>query len=300
MTTLLEHLDKIKHLIPPATERSIDVLEGGYSNEAYCLSWQGAPRWVLRVPGLDANDFRISRISEKIALSMAQEALISPSCLYFDQSSGLMVSQFVPQKAFDWQVNHNENDILRLAKSTKIIHEMPSNQCHYDLKSVILAYLTRCEEKLSKDNLLRHEVSFLQDLSFSYLNKVKPYTQVMCHNDINPKNCLADDLHFWVIDWEYAGMGDALFDIALIFSSHNFSDSQKALFLQHYDDQWVLEELVDDFNNYQLLYKIREMAWLLLKHLSTAQDVEAIQCYHAFKQEVQEEIRLKARIRQTF
>jgi len=295
MTTLLEHLDKIKHLIPPATELSIDVLEGGYSNKVYCLSWQGRPRWVLRVPGLDADDFQISRISEKIALSDAQETQISPSCLYFEETSGLMVSQFVAQKAFDWQVEHTDYDLLRLAKSTQLIHKMSSNQAHYELDKIILGYLGACEKKLSKDDLLRQEVGFLQDLSFSYLKKIRPYSPVMCHNDINPKNCLADDLHFWVIDWEYAGMGDALFDIALIFSAHNFTPRQQALFLSHYDDTLDLNALSDDLVNYQVLYKMREMAWLLLKHISTPQDVEAIQCYHAFKQEVLEDIvRIKA------
>jgi len=298
MTTLLEHLDKIKHLIPPATELSIDVLEGGYSNKVYCLSWQGRPRWVLRVPGLDADDFQISRFAEKIALREAQETQISPSCLYFEDTSGLMVSQFVAQKAFDWQVNHTDYDILRLAKSTQLIHEMSSNQTHYGLEKIIFGYLTACEKKLSKDDLLRQEVGFLQDLSFSYLKKIQAFTSVMCHNDINPKNCLADDLHFWVIDWEYAGMGDALFDIALIFSAHNFTSRQQALFLSHYDETLELNDLADDLANYQLLYKMREMAWLLLKHISTPQDVEAIQCYHAFKQEVLEDVeRIKAKPR---
>jgi hypothetical protein len=60
--------------------------------------------------------------------------------------------------------------------------------------------------------------------------------------------------------------------------------------LANYDESLTLETLTGDFDNYQLLYKIREMAWLLLKHISTAQDVEAIQCYHAFKQEVLEDI----------
>lgn len=201
-----------------------------------------------------------------------------------------MVSRFVPQKAFEWQVNHTEKDIVRLAKSTRLIHKMPSNQTHYDLKKIILTYLDNAEEKLSKDDLLRQETSFLRELSFSYLNKIRPYLAVMCHNDINPKNCLADDLHFWVIDWEYAGTGDALFDIALIFSSHNLTPKQQALFIKYYDDSLCLDELAGDLINYQLLYKIREMAWLILKHISTPQDVEAIQCYHAFKQEVLDDI----------
>ena len=290
MTTLLEHLDKIKHLIPPATELSIDVLEGGYSNKAYCLSWQGQARWVLRVPGLDADDFQISRISEKIALTKAQEAVISPSCLYFEEKTGLMVSQFVSQRPFEWQVNHQDFDVLRLAKTTRLIHEMPSNQKHYDLKKVLLTYLLNCKKKLSKDSLLRQEVNFLEELSFSYLENISAYDPVMCHNDINPKNCLADDLHFWVIDWEYAGLGDALFDIALIFSSHNLNHDQQVLFLKHYDASLDANQLKNDLINYQLLYKMREMAWLLLKHLTTAQDVEAIQCYHAFKQEVLSDI----------
>ena len=46
----------------------------------------------------------------------------------------------------------------------------------------------------------------------------------------------------------------------------------------------------EDLQNYQMLYRMREMAWLLLKHISTQQDVEAIQCYYGFKQELLDDL----------
>ena len=37
---------------------------------------------------------------------------------------------------------------------------------------------------------------------------------VLCHNDSHWDNVLDDGDDLWVIDWEYAGMGDPMFDLA--------------------------------------------------------------------------------------
>jgi thiamine kinase-like enzyme len=49
---------------------------------------------------------------------------------------------------------------------------------------------------------------------------VRPMTARPCHNDLLNANFLLDD-DLYVLDWEYAGMGDIFFDLA------NFSDHHK-------------------------------------------------------------------------
>src|SRR5262249_26039408 len=51
-----------------------------------------------------------------------------------------------------------------------------------------------------------------------------------CHNDLLNANFIADGDRIWVVDWEYAGMGDPFFDLAN-FSINNGldEDGERAL-----------------------------------------------------------------------
>ena len=45
-------------------------------------------------------------------------------------------------------------------------------------------------------------------------------TAVPCHNDLLNANFLDDGGHLWIVDWEYAGMGDRFFDLANFSINH--------------------------------------------------------------------------------
>jgi len=283
MIELDAYLNKIKHLIPAAAELDLEIIEGGYSNHAYLLSWEGRAQCVLRLPGLDEHTFQICRTAEKRALEQAAEQLLSPPCLYFDVVSGLMVSKYVPQAAFDWDVSHEDLNVIRLAKSLKHIHSLPTNNVAFCVNNTVSKYLECTSANLALTDERQQEVQWLTDIATPYLRKILPYHAVMCHNDLNPKNCLADEMHFWVIDWEYAGEGDPLFDIASVFASHNFTVEQKTLFFEYYPDDIPLVDLHASLENYQTLYKIRELAWMLLKS-ATSNVEDDLSGYYRFKE----------------
>jgi len=58
---------------------------------------------------------------------------------------------------------------------------------------------------------------------------------VLCHNDLNPSNIVVD-LHGrpWFVDWEYAGMGDPVFDLASCASQHALTRVQCDQLLDRY------------------------------------------------------------------
>ena len=58
-----------------------------------------------------------------------------------------------------------------------------------------------------------------------------PYTPRLCHNDLLNANFI-DDGQIRILDWEYAGMGNPVFDLANFSVHHGFSDEQ---------DRWLLE-----------------------------------------------------------
>lgn len=285
MTELAAYLEKIKHLIPSAADLQLERLTEGYTNHTFLLSWDDSPKAIMRVPDVDATLFQISRIAEKQAVRVASANLLSPSCFYFDSITGLMVSQYVPQKTYDWSVQHIDADIIRLAQALRSIHALPTNGAEFHVGHTIEHYLREAANRLSIGEVGHEEIDWLAQVANPYLQQIAPYEGVMCHNDLNPKNCLADPMHFWVIDWEYAAEGDPLFDIALVFQSHNFTPAQQALFFEHYSADAPTADWQATIANYQKLYQIRELAWMLLK-TATSKDENDWQNYSLYKEMV--------------
>lgn len=48
---------------------------------------------------------------------------------------------------------------------------------------------------------------------------IAPFRPVLCHNDLLPANLIDDGRRIWLVDWEYAGVGHPLFDLANVSSN---------------------------------------------------------------------------------
>jgi thiamine kinase-like enzyme len=58
---------------------------------------------------------------------------------------------------------------------------------------------------------------------------------VLCHNDLLNGNFLRDETgRIRILDWEYAGMGDAFFDLANFSAHHELTDAQIRFLLKAY------------------------------------------------------------------
>jgi thiamine kinase len=55
----------------------------------------------------------------------------------------------------------------------------------------------------------------------------------LCHNDVHHLN-VVDDGRLWLIDWEYAGIGDPYFDLASVCSYHGFGEELRVALLRAY------------------------------------------------------------------
>ncbi|MCP4360194.1 MAG: FAD-dependent oxidoreductase [Chloroflexi bacterium] len=55
-----------------------------------------------------------------------------------------------------------------------------------------------------------------------------------CHNDLLNGNFLLDNGRVFLLDWEYAGMGDVFFDLANLAAHHEFDDEQELWLLTNY------------------------------------------------------------------
>jgi len=72
-----------------------------------------------------------------------------------------------------------------------------------------------------------------------------------CHNDLLNANFIGDGTRTWLVDWEYAGMGDAFFDLGNFSVNHELDESGESELLAAYGSNdrraLVLMRFMSDF-----------------------------------------------------
>jgi thiamine kinase-like enzyme len=72
-----------------------------------------------------------------------------------------------------------------------------------------------------------------------------------CHNDLLNANFIGDGTRTWLVDWEYAGMGDAFFDLGNFAVNHELDESGESELLAAYGSNdsraLVLMRFMSDF-----------------------------------------------------
>src|SRR5207244_5805027 len=61
-----------------------------------------------------------------------------------------------------------------------------------------------------------------------------PMPDTTCHNDLLNANFLRDGDHVWIVDYEYAGMGDPFFDLGNFSINNGLSEEAQAMVLRLY------------------------------------------------------------------
>ncbi len=290
MKEIFNNLTSISYLLPPISELIIDKVDGGFSNKTYLIKWDKVPYFIIRCPVLDKDRFLINRAYEKQILPMATELGLSPPVLLLNDA-GFMVSEFVSQLAFPWEVKHTTKDIKRLAISLKEIHKLNIAGDLYKLDVVIKHYINQILSHSSLDESFVNQCDLLERATECLYSNIPDFIPCTCHNDLNPQNCLADNEKFWVIDWEYSGLGDPLFDLAVVKSSHNLSSDQVAILIHTYNESLPLEKTLATLEYYHALYLIREMVWMLLKFLFENDGAEDLSYYYVFSEKLYKKLK---------
>lgn len=269
-------------ILPTSSKIETTEFKGGFSNRVYLIHWDQLPQLVLRVPNIDCSAFYINRFNEINTLKFAASAGLSPKVVWHDEFGGVACN-FVNQPSLDWSVVHQDKDIVRIAQALTKAHSLPISEHEYLVFDVIEHYFKMIKQHGVNDASVCAEYEYLHAIFEQLARPAMILPAVLCHNDLNPKNFLMDDEKLWLIDWEYSGTGDALFDLAVIAKSHNLDDRQIALLVTSYQPSLPMGETLEAIAGYIKAYGLREMAWLLLKHLLTPEDTISLEYYYEFK-----------------
>ncbi|MEO9275581.1 phosphotransferase [Marinomonas sp. 5E14-1] len=282
MNVLSEYFVEMGKLLPNLSKVEATLLTEGFSNKVYLLRVEQVPRFVLRIPCIDCDAFFVNRKVEISTFKQAASVGLSPEIVWTNDKGGI-VCEFVSQSTMGWTVNHKNEDVKRIALALAKAHKLPAVDHKYSVFDVIDHYLKQIQAFVLDDELLNCEYEYLLDCFQGLTQPQSLLPFVLCHNDLNPKNILMDDDVLWLIDWEYTGVGDPLFDLSVVAKSHNLNDEQMEILLSTYQASLPLQEARLAIHTYKQCYALREMAWLFLKHLIDSEDKIALKQYFEFK-----------------
>jgi len=249
-------------------EIKIKAIKGGLTNQNFLVQ-ENSKKFFVRL-GDDMPEHNISRSKELIASNAAAEIGLSPAVIY--NTKGVLILEYIEgaMLSTDSIVDKLES-IISLIK--KIHSEMSKKLYGHSVNFGAFDAIKRYAKLLKN-----HKSSYTQLLP-SLLFQVdkleintSPYDIVFCHNDLIFTNFLDDEDRLWIVDWEYSGFNNPLFDLGDFASHCNFPENKEIFLLENYFEKKINEKLLLEFNSFKCAAILREAMWSMVAELTSKID----------------------------
>lgn len=244
------------------------ALAGGMTNKNYKVKISGKD-YMLRIPG-NGTESMISRINEKHNSKLANELGIDTHILYFDEVSGIKISELIEDAETINSQTAKREDIME--STTSILRKLHNSGLKFNNTFDVFKEIVKYEQLLKeangnnfKDYLdIRTKVMSLENKLEKLCREIKP-----CHNDTVAENFIkGKNDKLYLIDWEYSGSNDPMWDLAAHIIECDFNTDEEELFIQKYFETNKVEE---KYKTKILIYKIcQDFLWSLWTNIKEA------------------------------
>ena len=238
---------------------------GGMTNRNFKISFDGN-NYVLRIPG-NGTAGMVERGNEEVNTLLTYRMGVSPEILYFNEKNGIKLTRFIDgAETLTPATIQRYEHILQIAEIFRTLHGSAVRLNNdFNVFREIISY----ESLLDKTGVkmydgyekYRSRIFFLQERLNALGVELRP-----CHNDLVAENFIKDIRgKIYLIDWEYSGMNDPMWDFAALFLESNFTETNKTLLLEHYLGGSVNDVLIEKILIYQILMDFLWSIWTCIK-----------------------------------
>ncbi len=262
--------EKIKSL--PIWKGIIDIkpLEGGITNLNYLVN-DSEKKLVVRL-GSDIPEHLVYRANEILVSKAAYEIGVSPNLIY--NEPGVLVLDYIQSTTLEPLTVRN--NLERIIPVIKKIHNSIPNKLSGQSAIFWVFYVIKYYSNFLLNNKSSHS-SKIQDLLTKSDNLEKlssPREIVFGHNDLLAANFLDDGSKIWVVDWEYGGFNDPLFDLGGLASNNDFDESLELKALELYFNQKPNPDLLNKYNAMKTASLLRETMWSMVSEITSKLDFD--------------------------
>jgi len=208
----------------------VTELAGGPASCSYLVE-RGADRWVLRTDNELPATLGLDRSAEAVVLAHiykegSDAACFGPRLEFVDVEQGIQLTRYIPGRAWTQADLDDHEKLARLAQLLQRLHGAPIAGTPFVLRDRIARYAASVGSA---------DASVLAAEAGEMLGRLEASgaRHCLCHNDLVCANVIEGD-RLYLVDWEYAAVGDPFFDLATVVQHHELSDEAAAAFLQAY------------------------------------------------------------------
>ena len=240
---------------------------GGMTNRVYRVEAPGIDSIIVRIPGVGTEAY-IDRKGEIANTRAAARTGVTPAVLFADLSTGIMVTQCVVNSMTMTPEN------FRLLKGSPGRAGVALRQLHqsgeefakrFELFAMIEQYLALLAEKNAQLPEGYHEVVKAAQPVREAL-AAKPVKLAPCHCDPLTGNFLDDGSKMWIVDYEYGGMNDPMWDLGDLSVEAEFNEDLENEMLAAYFGRAPLAAEKGRMVIYKAMCDLLWTLWGLIQH----------------------------------
>lgn len=236
---LLDRLRRLPFIDGPA---ELEAIGGGITNHNVVVRCGGRASYVARLCE-DRPLLGIDRRNEVVCQRAAAELGVAPEVVHHEP--GLLVSRFVEGQTLAVADLREPPRLARAAGLLRRLHgswdTMTGEVLYF---SPFQAARTYARTAAGLGARLPVDIEDLLSDARALARRLGPFRPVPCHNDLLPANLIDDGHRLWLVDWEYAGIGHPLFDLANLAANAGLDDEQESTLLAAYRGRVEPRDLV--------------------------------------------------------
>ena len=265
-----EYTGKIRALPLWQGPVSMNRLPGGITNRNYRVS-DASGSYVARL-GEELPLLGVDRRNELACHRAAEELGVAPGVVH--GGKGVLVSHYIESRTLTPDETRQPDFFPRLAQVLRRLHD------GWDGLTGEFLYFTPFMANRSYAATSRRIGAILPETIDEFLQddrtasrQIAPFIPTLCHNDMLPANVLDDGNRVWIVDWEYAGIGHPLFDLAGISANCSFSAELDRDFLASYRG-WIEPRDLLELRILKTSSLLREALWSIVQTVASDLDFD--------------------------
>lgn len=230
MTTLEEVLARVE--VWRGREVHVSELSGGLTNTNHLVEADGV-RYVVRIPGASTELLAVDRANERHNAAAAATTGVSPRIVEVVEDLDVMVIEYLEGTTMSAEALRAPDMARRAAASLRRLHAGPRFLKDFDMFQLIEFYLRVCDEREVRipDGFRDHggDIGAIEEAVAT-----RPLPSVPCHNDLLAENYIDDGEQLWIVDFEYSGNNDPVFELGDTAQECGFDADLRAILCEAY------------------------------------------------------------------
>ncbi len=248
----------------------VEPLPGGITNRNYLVHTAGR-RFVARLCE-ERPLLGIDRRNEVVCQRAAWACGIAPEVVHHED--GVLISAHQRGRTLTPADVRRPEVLPRLAKVLRRLHDswdaLSGMMLYFSPLQTVQMYAQTARELGAR---LPEDIETLLEDARALVRRISPFTPTLCHNDLLAANLIDEEEsgRLWVVDWEYAGVGHPLFDLANASANATLAAEAEEAFLEAYRGRVDRVELVE-LRIMKTMSSLREALWAVIQ--TVASDIE--------------------------